>query len=45
MDMENRIWFLILDHGSVLTKSWGAYRLNTIIKLKETNILAKFCKY
>lgn len=44
MDMEGRIWFLILDHGSVLIKRWGAYRLNTIMKLKEMNILSKFCK-
>ena len=44
MDIEERMWFLILDHGSVLSKSWGAYRLNTIMKFKETNILSKCCK-
>jgi hypothetical protein len=35
MDMKNRIWFLVLDDGSMLSKTIGAYKLKTIMKCKE----------
>ncbi len=44
MDMNKRIWFLILDDGSMLSKTRGAYKLKTILKCKEMNILSKCSK-
>lgn len=41
MDAENRIWFLVLDHRSALSKTTGAYKLKTIMKYKEMKILSK----
>lgn len=39
--MNNRIWFLVLDEGSMLSKTRGAYQLKTIMNFKEMNILSK----
>ncbi len=44
MDMGNRIWFLILDNGSTLTKTRGAYKLKTIMNCKEMYSLPKYNK-
>ncbi len=44
MSMKNRIWFLVLDDGSMLSKTVGAYKLKSIMKCKEMNILSKCCK-
>jgi hypothetical protein len=45
MEMENRIWFLVLDTGSNLSKSSGAYKLKTIMKCKEMRTLTDFARY
>ena len=44
MDMNKRIWFLVLDDSSMLSKTRGAYKLKTIMNFKEMNILSKCCK-
>lgn len=44
MNMNNHIWFLIIEPGSALSKTWGAYRLNTLMKFKEMNVLSKCSK-
>ena len=45
--MEGRMedWFLVLDNNSTLTKTWGAYKLETIMNLKEMNLLPRCSKY
>ncbi len=45
MDMKDRDWFLILDNHSTLSKSSGAYKLDTIMNFKEMNTLSKYSKH
>lgn len=44
MDVRVDAWFLILNHHSGLSKSWGAYQLKSILNCKEMKILPKFIK-
>ena len=41
MDFDDRVWFLVLDDDSELSKTMGAYELKTIMKCREMNILPK----
>ncbi|UCG68785.1 MAG: hypothetical protein JSV09_13440 [Thermoplasmata archaeon] len=44
MEKNDSTWFLVLNDSSLLSKTKGAYRLKTIMKLKEVNTLSNFSK-
>jgi hypothetical protein len=39
MDVDKKVWFLLLDCGSNLEKNWGAYKLKSIKNLGEMKML------
>ena len=45
MEKTDSTWFLVLNDSSLLSKSRGAYKLKTIMKLKEVNTFSNFSKY
>ncbi len=44
MDVDSEAWFLVLQHGSMMSKTWGAYKLKTIMNCSEMKILPQCSK-